>query len=1370
MKKYLLFIMALCAGLNMSAQMATTMKQGLKGERLVSDDHRNICFRTLAKRMEADLNPATHQASAGYTMDVIKSSDFHGFTEAVGDVATTNETVLNTLPYFYNGNQTTPAWNMNVTTDTYYGNQSGDPVRYVDLTGYDQLRIYRSNNTGFRAFFYKADGSAGNNTYSNASSNVTWNSEGKYWAVDLSQVEKYNGKIYLIAIKSSSYNVSDEVQNITVCNMSQPTIAREANCTYTYDANSKVGTFSFANVRTGNAVVNLFYGLKGKLADYENFVIRTLNVSSPLNDQIVTIKEYNGDTHNSAQTHRYCLQFCDEYNNVLHDAYIYSEDMKVIPLREFFTDDEFNKINSVWLSTAGGDVSFSSTIQVAESYFISAFDLNKTSADYPLGEYYYDMDDQYIGNAYIHPSYFMLSNGVNFDTNTGEISMDENVYSYLDLTKAMYNNTDKCDFYVGEEKSAGAMIYGKFEWGNELNADLAGYDYLYVRFDKTKDAPVVNFNMAADVSSWKEISESNKSDYISNGVLSVADDGWKIDLNMFRKIYSDAKLSFIKAGDGTTLVTSALLEKVQKRGPASANTVDKTGRIQLSVPFAGFDMSDVTVVSMDNAEDGDVMGRWICGYLDYYRHWNVPEAHWNNNDKSNKTIFLAEENLNGHDIRTLYTSRYNGEFEPPVGDGTYEAYQQYKTKVNNMYWDTSNAEDRTKSMTIYDICITKNHVIARNGGNHTRLSKDIYNNPGACADITASYSGGGQTIYGDGGVAPTNYADLSKYYKMQIKGTPNQEYRILSNREVANGPLRETMVRLDANGLANVDIADIVKKDGKFNLNAIKTPWGASGEANIDYIKLYGEEDGVVELNSELFHTWIRDENTTVTREIGRRTGTDGDFENNIGGEIPAGGLVYGAGPEFYKENYAELTGYKTLRVYGSAGVAPRLIYNCARNKTDEGGYDFKEMRQTIGSEGYVDFDLRPFVFFHLNSIKNWGAAGTISKIELISDERVDYVLEGNGTLSRNATEAKADRDGGTNAIPNGSAAMDAINDVGARVIDARPRVNLSRMDLAYPANPNCLFLARKNLTRKQSDRVQFNTPYSEPYYANLVTVAGLLSDEYKIGEDGLEINNLHIFDGYPFSAPRKIKADSSVLTRKTTGGVVGTIILPFNSTDVKGTVYETREAVYAKYDSEDMGILENIDIKKGDHVLLFDNAGKQAKAYTPYLYVADETSDETLIYGNGDIEQTPEVGSEDAPAEYLTNNRPADEEDRHYLRGFMEPTHVENIYAYTSNGTLKRAANATLNPFRVMIQAPIGIEEDYLAHTDGGTVKMVLASSFNNDDPTAIESIERLNPETVVDVFSVNGMLIQRNVKVADAVNSLPKGVYVIGGKKIVK
>ena len=127
------------------------------------------------------------------------------------------ETVLKSLPYQnMDGTTATPTWNVSTSTDTYYGTTDGtNAVSYTDITEYSELRIYRNDNTGFRAFFINAAGTKVNNiNHENAAS--SWNAEGKYWSIDLSKVEKYNEKVALQSIKSAGWGQNNIVNNIVV--------------------------------------------------------------------------------------------------------------------------------------------------------------------------------------------------------------------------------------------------------------------------------------------------------------------------------------------------------------------------------------------------------------------------------------------------------------------------------------------------------------------------------------------------------------------------------------------------------------------------------------------------------------------------------------------------------------------------------------------------------------------------------------------------------------------------------------------------------------------------------------------------------------------------------------------------------------------------------------------------------------------------------------------------------------------------------------------------------------------------------------------------------------------------------------------------
>jgi len=127
------------------------------------------------------------------------------------------ETQLNSLAYQkMNGDATSPTWNVKTSTDTYYGTGTGDAaVSYTNLSGYSELRIYRDDNTGFRAFFINAAGNNVNNI-NNENAASTWNAEGKYWSIDLSKVEKYGEIVALQGIKSAGWGQNNIVNNIAV--------------------------------------------------------------------------------------------------------------------------------------------------------------------------------------------------------------------------------------------------------------------------------------------------------------------------------------------------------------------------------------------------------------------------------------------------------------------------------------------------------------------------------------------------------------------------------------------------------------------------------------------------------------------------------------------------------------------------------------------------------------------------------------------------------------------------------------------------------------------------------------------------------------------------------------------------------------------------------------------------------------------------------------------------------------------------------------------------------------------------------------------------------------------------------------------------
>ena len=128
------------------------------------------------------------------------------------------ETVLNTLPWVsFSGDPGTPDWNIGVSTDTYYGTSDYNGKKYqADLTGYDELRIYRNEAQKIRIWFVKNENELVKYDQ-DSKDQIQWNEEGKYYSVNLSKVTTYNGKILLRAIKSEGTGKFGTVNNIVVC-------------------------------------------------------------------------------------------------------------------------------------------------------------------------------------------------------------------------------------------------------------------------------------------------------------------------------------------------------------------------------------------------------------------------------------------------------------------------------------------------------------------------------------------------------------------------------------------------------------------------------------------------------------------------------------------------------------------------------------------------------------------------------------------------------------------------------------------------------------------------------------------------------------------------------------------------------------------------------------------------------------------------------------------------------------------------------------------------------------------------------------------------------------------------------------------------
>ena len=216
---------------------------------------------------------------------------------------------------------------------------------------------------------------------------------------------------------------------------------------------------------------------------------------------------------------------------------------------------------------------------------------------------------------------------------------------------------------------------------------------------------------------------------------------------------------------------------------------------------------------------------------------------------------------------------------------------------------------------------------------------------------------------------------------------------------------------------------------------------------------------------------------------------------------------------------YADLTAYKTLRVYQENGDnIPRVFFiNTAKTGHQQvTGFVWNE-------EGkYYEFDLaladKAVGNRKLTTLRPTGK-GTCTGIALTNGVSCNgYKLTGdaeNGTVTESVTAA--------------------LNDVSATYYDATGLTNTTKASLKV-ANPNAIIAAK----------------------------AGILTNDNNVAIDG-RVESLALTDGYSFQAPENMKATKAQYTRES-NTKYGTIVLPFNGSSADVKFYEiknmTEEAI----------------------------------------------------------------------------------------------------------------------------------------------------------------------------------------------------------------
>ena len=145
-------------------------------------------------------------------------------------------------------------------------------------------------------------------------------------------------------------------------------------------------------------------------------------------------------------------------------------------------------------------------------------------------------------------------------------------------------------------------------------------------------------------------------------------------------------------------------------------------------------------------------------------------------------------------------------------------------------------------------------------------------------------------------------------------------------------------------------------------------------------------------LASSMFYNWSGS-SAAATQ------GTAASVDWHVGENVANGSTIAGAATVNYNV-YADLTGCTKLVFNGTAGMVLRLIFNRLEvgkvysnslytGNSDSHGGSYIQRLCTIGSDGIGELDVSDLPYVHLNAIKNWSIAGTLSSITLVKPETV---------------------------------------------------------------------------------------------------------------------------------------------------------------------------------------------------------------------------------------------------------------------------------------------------------------------------------------------------------------------------------------------
>lgn len=225
---------------------------------------------------------------------------------------------------------------------------------------------------------------------------------------------------------------------------------------------------------------------------------------------------------------------------------------------------------------------------------------------------------------------------------------------------------------------------------------------------------------------------------------------------------------------------------------------------------------------------------------------------------------------------------------------------------------------------------------------------------------------------------------------------------------------------------------------------------------------------------------------------------------------------------------------------------------------------------------------------------------------------------------------------------------------------------------------------------------------------------------------------NLVLTDGQPFYAPEAFTAgDISYNRTDLVADEIYTFVLPFAvSTDqVNGTVY--------KLASITDGVISFAPVVDG-----------MLEANKPYLVRA---TGKTLLADDASIRGQVEAVTEATVENAVTGVTHVGA----YQTTAVTSDNATSWYGYNQEGKFVKALTGTISPFRTALRIGGNGQSSYVLSLDGTITGIVSATGDVN---------------TRVDVYTLSGVCVRKNVPAATALDGLDRGIYIVGGQKVVK